>query len=590
MQPPKTRIVKILNNWSCLTYNRTVVTKDIIYRLFEEARAFVHSLKLKNGDEWRSFCKGQMAEKGIRPVDISANPSRTYAKSGWKGMGDWLGTGTIATKDIVYRPFEEARAFVHSLELKNGDEWKRFCKGQMPEKGALPADISASPNKTYAIKGWKGMGDWLGTGAIANFNKCFRPFEEARAFVHSLELKSQIEWNKFCNGKLPEKGMRPSDIPANPNLTYRESGWKGVGDWLGTGTIASRDIVYRPFEEARAFVHSLKLKNENEWRSFCKGQIPQKGMRPLDIPTNPNKPYAKSGWKGMGDWLGTGTIAPRDIVYRPFEEARAFVHSLELKSTDEWNRFCKGQMPEKGMRPHDIPTTPAKSYAKMGWKGMGDWLGTGRTANSNKVFRPFEEARAFVHSLKLKNQDEWYKFCRGQLPKMGKKPNDIPSVPEKTYATKGWKNLGDWLGTGAIASREIVYRPFEEARAFVHSLKLKSMDEWHKFCRGQLPEKGLRPVDIPFKPERTYFDAGWMSYGDWLGTGRIASFNKTYRLFEEARAFVRSLQLKNQKEWQRFCKGQMPEKGTRPVDIPASPDRTYATKGWKGMGDWLGKE
>ena len=568
----------------------SIATRDIVYKPFEEARAFVHSLELKSADEWNRYCRGQMPQKGVCPSDIPNSPRATYAKNGWKGMGDWLGTGTIATFSRVYRPFEEARAFVHALELKSTDEWKAFCKGELPEKGIRPPDIPTNPNNTYAKSGWKGMGDWLGTGTIANFNKSFRPFEEARAFVHALHLKNQDEWYKFCNGQLPENGIRPSDIPANPNLTYKKSGWKSLGDWLGTGIIASREIVYRPFEEARAFVHSLELKNEKEWRSFLKGQLPQKGIRPPDIPTNPNKAYAKNGWKGMGDWLGTGTIAPRDIVYKPFEEARAFVHSLELKSADEWNRFCKGQLPKKGMRPSDIPATPNRIYAKSGWKGMGDWLGTGTIANSQKKFRPFDEARAFVHSLKLKNQDEWSKFCRGQLPTKGKKPDNIPSVPEKTYATKGWKGLGDWLGTGTIASRYIVYRPFEDARAFVHSLELKSTDEWHKFCRGQLPEKGLRPVDIPFKPERTYSAAGWMSYGDWLGTGRIASFNKTYRSFEEARAFVHSLQLKNQKEWQRFCKGQMPEKGTRPVDIPASPDRTYATKGWIGMRDWLGTE
>ena len=25
-----------------------------------------------------------------------------------------------------------------------------------------------------------------------------------------------------------------------------------------------------------------------------------------DIPTNPQRTYADKGWKGMGDWLGTG--------------------------------------------------------------------------------------------------------------------------------------------------------------------------------------------------------------------------------------------------------------------------------------------
>jgi len=118
---------------------------------------------------------------------------------------------------------------------------------------------------------------------------------------------------------------------------------------------------------------------------------------------------------------------------------------------------------------------------------------------------------------------------------------------------------------------------------------LKGVDEWYKFCRGQLPEKGLRPVDIPSKPERTYSGKGWIGYGDWLGTGAIANFNKTYRSFEEARAFVHSLKLKSAEEWNHFCRGQMPEKGIRPPDIPTTPSRSYAKTGWIGLGDWLGK-
>jgi hypothetical protein len=32
---------------------------------------------------------------------------------------------------------------------------------------------------------------------------------------------------------MPEKGTPPSDIPANPNQTYKTTGWKGMNDWLG---------------------------------------------------------------------------------------------------------------------------------------------------------------------------------------------------------------------------------------------------------------------------------------------------------------------------------------------------------------------
>jgi hypothetical protein len=194
---------------------------------------FAQSLNLKNGDEWKRFCKGQMPEKGALPSDLPACPNRTYAKSGWLGMGDWLGTGTIAFRFRKHRPFQEAREFARSLNLKSHAEWDQFCKGQMPEKGALPPDIPVAPGPVYINKGWTGTGDWLGTGIISTSRRKFRSFEEARAFVRSLNLTSMREWKMFCKGQMPEKGALPPDIPTNPNRTYFNIGWIGFGDWLG---------------------------------------------------------------------------------------------------------------------------------------------------------------------------------------------------------------------------------------------------------------------------------------------------------------------------------------------------------------------
>jgi superfamily II DNA or RNA helicase len=558
------------------------------WRPFEEARAFVHSINLKNRDQWREYCKGLITDKGTLPADIPANPNQIYASIGWKSLGDWLGTGTIATRHRAYLPFEEARAFVHSLELKNNKEWRRFTKGQMPEKGMLPADIPANPNQTYATEGWKGFGDWLGTGTIAPRLREYLPFTEARTFVRTLNLRSGIEWDKFCKGQMPEKGFLPANIPIAPHSLYGDSGWLGLGDWLGTNKIATHLREYLPFEEARSFVRLLKLKGQHEWREFCKGELTEKGLLPANIPAAPDRIYATEGWKGFGDWLGTGTIAPRDREYLPFEEAREFVRSLKLKNQKEWNAFCKGQLPEKGLLPANIPITPYTIYEKNGWKGLGDWIGTGTIAPRQREYLPFEEARAFVRSLKLKNQKEWRAFCKGELSEIGMLPADIPANPHNTYSTKGWKGYGNWLGTGAIATREVHYRPFAEARTFVHSLNLKSTSEWRLFCKGQMPEQGTLPSDIPANPNQTYAKSGWKGSGDWIGTNTVATFRRAYRPFDEAQAFARSLRLKNSDEWHKFCKGQMPEKGTIPTDIPANPNRTYATKGWKGYGDWLG--
>jgi hypothetical protein len=130
-----------------------------------------------------------------------------------------------------------------------------------------------------------------------------------------------------------------------------------MGDWLGTGRIASQNMEFPPFERAREFVRSLNLKNQTEWEKYCKS-----GKRPKDIPSNPHSTYRKY-WKGYGDWLGTGTISPQDIEYRPFEEAREFVHSLGLKGTTDWKQYCNS-----GRKPRDIPSQPRHVYRKY-WKG-----------------------------------------------------------------------------------------------------------------------------------------------------------------------------------------------------------------------------
>jgi hypothetical protein len=126
--------------------------------------------------------------------------------------------------------------------------------------------------------------------------------------------------------------------------------------------------VHRPFEEAREFVRSLHLKSTKEWLKFTKGQMPEKGTLPSDIPANPCGAYRNKGWKGYGDWIGTGTISPRLRKFRSFEDARKFVHSLNLRTQDEWRKFCVGLMPEKGTLPSDIPSSPFTIYAKSAKK------------------------------------------------------------------------------------------------------------------------------------------------------------------------------------------------------------------------------
>jgi hypothetical protein len=299
---------------------------------------------------------------------------------------------------------------------------------------------------------------------------------------------------------------------------------------------------YRDFESAREFAQSLGLKNQKEWREYCKS-----GNKPDDIPQKVERTY-KNDFKGFGDWLGTGTIAPRNQAFRSFKDARDFVRALNLKGTKEWQEYCKS-----GNKPDDIPSAPHGTY-KNKFKGSGDWLGTGRTRD----WRSFEEAREFARSLNLKGYKEWQEYC-----KSGNKPGDIPCNPNTTYK-KDFKGMRDFVGNETVAPQDRVFHPYKEAREFVKLLNLKTQKEWQEYCKS-----GNKPDDIPSAPPTTY-KKDWKGWGEFLGTGTVASKDKAFRSFKKAREFVRSLGLKNQKEWLEYVKS-----GNKPDDIPTYPWVVY---------------
>ena len=308
-----------------------------------------------------------------------------------------------------WRDFEEAREYVRGLKPKNSKEWREYCRS-----GQKPDDIPSNPQKTYAAE-WQGWGDWFGTGNVANYNRVYRPFEEARAFARSLKLKGEPEWRKYCRS-----GEKPDDIPANPQTVYKDE-WIGMSDWLGYDSRYRRG-GWRPFEEARAFVRSLNLESRRAWNEYCAS-----GQKPDDIPADPHAVY-KDEWLGLGDWLGTGTVATQNRQYKSYEKARSFVRSLGLKNSKEWREYCRS-----GLKPDDIPAVPRSAYKGRGWIDMGDWLGTGYVHTTRREYRPFEEARAFVRSLGIKSAREWREYCTS-----GNKPDDIPADPRRVYGNK-WK-------------------------------------------------------------------------------------------------------------------------------------------------------
>ena len=55
-----------------------------------------------------------------------------------------------------------------------------------------------------------------------------------------------------------------------------------------------------PIEEAREFVHGVRLKNPSDWKIYSKSV-----QQARKIPSSPVIPYRKE-WKGWSDWSPTG--------------------------------------------------------------------------------------------------------------------------------------------------------------------------------------------------------------------------------------------------------------------------------------------
>ena len=593
-------------------------TLDPRWRSFPAAREYVRALGLSSHEEWHDYASGRSPEIGVRPDDIPATPQWVYRYHGWSGYADWLG----ASRRRRFRGFRQARRFVRTLGLTTLTEWRGYSAGRLPGRGVRPRDIPSTPDSVYRDKGWISWYDWLGNAVVVVEGRTFAPFEEARRFARSLGLRTIAEWYQYVrhrpraeadedslrrsllsasgvgtpppgssalpqttgDGTLPRGTPElPSDVPVFPNTVYAEFGWTNWRDWLGVPP-RRPEGGYRGYEVAREFARGLRLKSCNGWRAYCRGELPLGKPLPEDIPCSPHVAYRGKGWTSWGDWLGTGRRAAAGRVYRPFQQARSFARALQLRSGAQWQQFCRGELPGRDDRlPPDIPAKPWRVY-KGEWLGTRDWLGNEERVKRTSKFRPFRDARRYARALGLQSFTHWREYCRGHVPEAGARPDDIPFNPDRVYRNRGWVSWRDWLGTANVSRHRRRHRPFTDARRLARGLGLRSSKEWREFCAA-----GKCPADIPRSPHYVYRDEGWVSWGDWLGTGAVAPGKVRFRPFREARRFVRDLGLRSRTEWFRYGRGEYPEKGRRPSDIPADPSWVYRDE-WVGWKDFLGTD
>ena len=313
------------------------------YLTYEDAIKFVHPLNIPNQKAWYAWTKD-------KPHFIPSCPDKVYKNSGWVSLSEWLGTNTVATQNRKFRDFESARGYIRDFNFTNRGEYLDWSKTD-----DRPHDIPVAPDRVYRDLGWDTWGDFLGSNNLGPNGHQFMQFTDARDYVRSLNLRSSseyLDWSKTDD--------RPHDIPATPDKVYRGD-WLGYGDWLGTNVVAPQNRKFRDFKSARDYVKGLKLKSHLEWVYWCKSS-----MRPDDIPSNPVTKY-QDFWVSWGDWLGTTNTDPQNREYLPFDVAKSYARSLNLKSSSEWYVVYKDA--------DDLPRNADQVYKIEGWISWADFLG-----------------------------------------------------------------------------------------------------------------------------------------------------------------------------------------------------------------------
>ncbi|MDH3764847.1 MAG: hypothetical protein OER82_03450 [Nitrosopumilus sp.] len=245
-----------------------------------------------------------------------------------------------------FRSFEDARKFVRKLNLKTEHTWRKYYRS-----GKLPNDIPKSPHHVY--KEWKGIGDWLGTGRVANQKRVYLKFSNAKILVHSLNFKNKFQWDAYC--KSLEK---PENIPADPKSHYKLE-FKSYGDWLGHDYVATKLRKFRTFISAREFVHTQKIQSQTQWNEYIK-----LGKKPPDIPSSPRSRYKKE-WVSWGDWLGTGQKSSKELsgTWLSWKNAKPLYQKISkennISTYSAWMNFVKTYKLPKGLPPY-----PADIYTK----------------------------------------------------------------------------------------------------------------------------------------------------------------------------------------------------------------------------------
>lgn len=239
---------------------------------------------------------------------------------------------------------------------------------------------------------------------------------------------------------------------------------------------------------------------------------------------------------------------PHNTKWLSYQQASEWAQSQNIMTCDQWAERYSAGLPE------GVPEDPQTVYGNefVGWH---EFLGVQLSRDGRKVFWSYERARDWARSAGIKSGAQWEQKSKDKVLPIG-----VPAQPYKVYKGK-FKNWGDFLGTGHVATKDKHFITYEEAKHWARRLNIKNMVEWKE------KRKTLGSEGIPANPDRVYKE--FVNWGDFLGTGRVANKDREFLSYEEVSAWAQEEGIKTQPQWVERAKKGLPS------NIPAYPNEVY---------------
>ncbi len=203
-----------IEDWIGPTFLKRNERKLLNYLAFEDAKSIVRKQQFNN---WKQY-----SNWNERPSNIPLKPNTIYPE--FKGRRDWLGIDPHYTTQKGYLNYEMASEILKKHGIKSNGQFRIFKKSNL-----FPNNFPLNPEKYYKDE-WYNKGGWggfLGTGYVANNQRSYCSFIEAKKIVKMLGVSSKNQWFQITKSEI-----FPKNLPVSPNNVYK-SQWKGWADFLG---------------------------------------------------------------------------------------------------------------------------------------------------------------------------------------------------------------------------------------------------------------------------------------------------------------------------------------------------------------------